>query len=276
MVKARLPILEGASYQRWPALRTLLNNRRCSRKSVGWRNIPDTGTETILFWLFLGKFSKKYTESFPTFIKKYHIVNIPDENYHLSSQWAIYMLMPCWAVPTQSCPRWSQGGLCLFATAFHELSEGMPPKVPFPLWVLQRNPVTPRNLGDQFVRVVGYFPSLSMDLRGLWCEGFEPSVLGNRTAVTFTSGLGFLQWTMPSGLEPQHLILSASVEQCRWTGWPLRSLPFLNLCDPKSNSCSRNKWCQRTNDSRGESEGAPSHHTTHFMKPWERNQTRAD
>ena len=79
-------------------------------------------------------------------------------------------------------------------------------------------------------------------------------------AVTFTSGLELLQWwgcrvlrqwTRPSGLEPQHLILSTSGEQCCWTGWPLRSLPFPNLCDPNpaaipgTNNAKMYTWFQR-------------------------------
>lgn len=87
-----------------------------------------------------------------------------------------------------------------------------------------------------------------------------PSVSGNKMAVTFTSGLGLLQWwgcrvlrqwTRPSGLEPQHLILSTSGEQCCWTGRPLRSLPFPNLCDPNpaaipgTNNAKMYTWFQR-------------------------------
>lgn len=132
---------------------------------------------------------------------------------------------------------------------------------------------------------MGWFSSSPMNLCGLWCEGFVPSVSGDKMAVTFTSGLGLLQWggcwvlrqwIRPSGLESQHLILSASGEQCCGTGWPLRSLPSLNLCDPKSSSSSRNKYCQNVHMiPEKRVKGRPSHHATHPMKPGEWNWARA-
>lgn len=69
MVKARLPILEGASYQSDRPSEHCLTIKGDQESLLDEEIFQIRGTETILFWLFIGKFSKKYTESFPTFIK---------------------------------------------------------------------------------------------------------------------------------------------------------------------------------------------------------------
>ena len=125
------PNREKHTYPSWKE--QVIKVRRCSRKSAGWRNNPETGADTILCLLFLGNFPKNtlnlYWLSWKNTIQ--WIFDIPGENYHLSSQRAIHALMAHWVIPTQSCSQWSQGSLCLFPTAFHELSECCP-RLPFP------------------------------------------------------------------------------------------------------------------------------------------------